>query len=375
MGQAEAEVKIGFTADFHIHPYRLCSRDGGHDRLLDGLLCLRQSLDLARSARAAWVNCGDFKMPKTSWPQEALTGSHEILRKYPDVDKLFVAGNHDATGLGGSGLAPFRDCAQVVESAAEYVRVKDSSGLAVTLLCVPWDAALDSLSPRGDVPVVAHGFLAGSMLGPEDLRIAKGTSVEAYGSFPFAVFGDVHKGQWRRPPDPALGSPATWFPYFSKPPVRKPGAWSGEVFYTGSPYQQSWGERNDPPKGGLLVDTDTGAVSLEPFLSPRFVHLEISTVADLELFLKNRGDYSGDFVRVVYSGPGSSVVGAAEHLGDSFRSYQFIVRRPPAQRSDSRADVHAGMGMDEILAGYVAANPLPDADPAVVLEAGRRLVR
>ena len=41
-------ARIVFLADAHVHPWRLQSRDGGHDRLLDGLSAVRQSLQLAR---------------------------------------------------------------------------------------------------------------------------------------------------------------------------------------------------------------------------------------------------------------------------------------------------------------------------------------
>lgn len=54
------EVKIIVTADTHVHPFRLCSRDGGKDRLRDGLSALHQSLDMARSHGCPWVRrCRD----------------------------------------------------------------------------------------------------------------------------------------------------------------------------------------------------------------------------------------------------------------------------------------------------------------------------
>jgi hypothetical protein len=383
-------VKLVCVADLHVHPYRLCSRDGGHDRLMDGLSVLRQSLDLARELEAVWVFAGDMKQPKRSWPQDALTGSLAVMREYEDVPKVMVEGNHDAKGEGGGGLAPFTDVATVVESACIVTPTED-----VELVCAPWDAdcatvrkLINARSVHTRLPLVAHGFLQGCALGPEDARIAKGTPLEEYGNFSVAVFGDVHKGQWRRPGMPYAGrhnviecGPPTWLPYPMEErdgvKVREVGAWCGEVFYCGSTYQQNWGERNDPPKGALVVDLATGAVELWPLRSPRYHHLELDEDG-LVTFVETsvRQAYEGGFVRVVYTGKPCAALDAARGLGDSgeFRSFQVIMRR--AERSAARAELHAGMPMSEILRSYVAARPFSDdpCESARALEALTRLV-
>lgn len=113
-------------------------------------------------------------------------------------------------------------------------------------------------------------------------------------------------------------------------------------------------------------------MDLVPFDSPRFVHLDIDTVDRLEAFLARREAHARDFVRVVYSGPGSMLVKAAELVGDAFRSYQFIHRRATAP-SERRADVHAGMSRREILTRYYDARPLAGVDREVTLAALFRL--
>jgi len=368
-------VKVVVTADVHVHPWRTCSRDGGHDRLLDALSALRQSLDLARAERAVWVMAGDFKQPKSNWPQEALTGAHQVLREYGDVDKVMVAGNHDAEGLGGSGLAPFKDVARVVERP-EVVQLGDAR-----LLCAPWNADLADvrgLSKSSKCPVlVAHAFLAGCMLGPEDTRIAKGVPLSDYGGFPVAFFGDVHKGQWRKPGAP--NRPPTWAAYdldqheleakSKLPGIRRRGPWVGEVFYPGSPYQQNWGERNDGAKVVLLADLATGEVCAHPIQAPKFVHLELAEGGSVpEEALSSLG---GNFVRVV--GPRLSPALAEALRSVGARSLQVIVRRREA--SARRADVHAGMPKRKLLEGYMDARPpSADVDRARVLDAGLRLM-
>ena len=366
-------MRIVVTADMHIHPYRQCSRDGGHDRLLDGLSALRQSLDLARREAAVWVMVGDFKEPKTFWPQQALTGAHEILREYGDVDKVMLAGNHDAEGIGGSGLAPFKDIAQVIERPQVLITV------ASQFICSPWNADLSVvrtlLEKNPGSPLVAHGFLAGVVLGPDDTRApGRGIPLAEYGDFPVAFFGDVHKGQTlvrekNRPPRWEPYS-TTMTPTRSSWKIRGAAPWRGEVFYPGSPYQRNWGERNDGPKGALLADLKTGEVWLHEFTAPKFQHLECDE-AELEKLIDKGtlNGWEGDFVRIVYTGRSSPALNALKDW--TFRSLQVITRRE--QRAERRAEIHAGMPRRELLEKYAAARPLPDADPRRVIEAGMRL--
>jgi hypothetical protein len=173
--------------------------------------------------------------------------------------------------------------------------------------------------------------------------------------------------------------PPTWLPYPNEErdgvKIRGGAPFGGEVFYCGSTYQQNWGERNDPPKGALVVDLATGAVELWPLRSPRYHHLELDEDG-LRTFVETsvRQAYAGGFVRVVYTGKPCAALDAARVLGDSneFRSFQVITRR--AERSVARAELHAGMPMGEILRNYIAARPPANLDPARALEALTRLV-
>jgi len=219
---------------------------------MDGLSVLQQSLDLARSEGAVWVFAGDMKQPKNNWPQSALTGAHAILREYDNVQKILVCGNHDAWGEGGTGLAPFRDCATIVEEPQIVW------AMGYQLVCCPWDgdpsvaARLLKEAPSGRRVLIAHAFLQGCMLGPEDARIAKGVPISAYGDFDVAVFGDVHKAQWRRPGCSDTGRPAEW----AEMPDAVESVPKGSVFYCGSPMALNWGERNDRAKGVLIVELE-----------------------------------------------------------------------------------------------------------------------
>ncbi len=352
--------KIVVTADVHLHPYRICSRDGGHDRLLDGLSCLRQSLDLARAEKAIWVMLGDFKKPKTLWPQDALTGSLAVLREYDDVIKVMLAGNHDARGLDGSGLSPFKNVAHVVEEPSVVVAGDQM------FVCAPWDADRsrvskileDARNVGENLPLLAHGFLAGVLLGLEDARLVnKGIPLEEYGLFPVAFFGDIHKGQQLVR---AQNRPPAWMPLHASATagvaaVRSAGRWRGDVFYPGSPYQQDWGERNDGAKGALLVDLVKGVVQLHILNAPRFHHFEVDADG---LAAIDFGALFDDFVRVVYTGKPCAALDDLRGAVDRFRSLEIILRR--VRHEETRVNIRAGMGDAELLAKYMEAKPPPD---------------
>ena len=353
--------KMVIVADVHVHPYRICSNDNGQDRLRDGLSVLEQSLDLARQHDALWVMAGDFKMPKTNWPQEALTGALEIIRRADNVEKVMIAGNHDAYGIGGSGLQPFRDGSTIiVEREAEQIG---------DILYVPYGADLTLVKANKHLPIVSHAFLKGAFIGPEDMRLpGKGVDLAEYGQFPVAFFGDIHKAQMRLPADPKIGRIARWEPITRGPVVRQGGPWRGEVYYPGSPYQQNWGERNDLMKGALLADTREGTVEFKPLDAPRFMHVELEDCEALPEILTQAG-MEKNFVRII-ADSATWTAKAIEAKGLNYRWLQ-IVERPRERKDTKRTVLHAGMSKREMLKAYMSAKPIPPGtDPEQVLKAG-----
>jgi hypothetical protein len=354
-------MKLVCLADAHVHPWRLQSRDGGHDRLMDGLGVVSQSLVLASQLKATWVFAGDMKQPKTTWPQSALTGLHAIFRDFRDVEKIMVVGNHDAEGEGGSGLSPFMDVARVVD-VTETVTLKDGT----TLVCCPWngkpDLAAKLLALQSKKILIAHGFLSGCMLGPEDTRIAKGTPIEDYGIFDFAVFGDVHKAQWRVPAAPEKGRQAMWVEF----PAEKTTIPKGSVMYCGSPYMQNWGERNDARKGALVIDLDDQTAELVPLKAPKYVHMDIDyETADAIVHMD-----PDNFYRVVYHGALCHTTDALRAMGAECRSFQFVHRKE--DQPTKRVEIHAGMSVRDMLTGYMKYHASAN-EQTRLLEAGLRL--
>jgi len=327
-----------------------------------------------------------MKHPRWLWPQEALTGSLQLLRRYRDVQKLMIPGNHDGdvSMVGGSGLAPFADVARVVEEP----EVVDG------LLCVP-AGHHDRLETRHFAEakaVVAHAFLSGVALGPEEVKLERELTPRMFGCGPElglpGFFGDIHKGQAlrvRRPKPPA------WEPYVTveglghaEPghgaPVRlrNPAPWCGEVFYPGSPYPQNWGERNDGVKGVLLVELGTGQVDFHPVRAPRYRELVWPNLKfdTIEVLLQQARTWEGDFVRIL---AGEWVErGAARDVVEKLRKesnarFFKVIPQPRVAEVSAEAALHAGQSPEDLLRGYVAARPCEVDDPALVLRAGLKL--
>lgn len=367
-------------ADIHIHPYRLCSRNGGKDRLMDGLAVLRQILELGRQLQTPVAFLGDMKVPKLSWPQEALTGILELFESFDDVPKLMLPGNHDgdASHIGGSGLAPFRKHALVIDQPA----VVEWKG--PTMAVLPWQAqreteTLFTAAQRHRVTtLVSHGFLAGVLLGPDDSRLSgAGLRMEDFGvgdPFTCVILGDIHKGQRldRTPP-----RPPTWVSWEHPRPK---GPWVGDAFYPGSPYQISWGERNDGPKGALLVDLDTGAVKLLPIQAPKHLLIDVTSLkfGDLEKLMHDAPAWEGHFVRVRVPDQmldKQAARGVIEKLRTTAKARWFHVEPVRTRTTEIRTPMHAGMAPAELLRTYLEARPFDgDVPPETLIKAGLRLI-
>ncbi len=381
------------TADLHLHPWRLNSRDGGRDRLQDGLSALRQSLQVARHLGGVWVFAGDMKVPRTTWVQEALNGAIAVFEEFPELRKILLPGNHDGPGLpGGSGLRAF--------AALEGVELLDVPTLlpATEPGLAAWpgeadDRGLDDFVERarreGCRLLLGHGLFTGSILSSG--IAGEGLDAARFGvgdAFRLAVFGDVHRGQ-------VLTSKG-WYPFDRGLHQTEQGCYavggakfSGQIVYPGDPYQQNWGEAGEVPKGCLVIRPDTEQVDLVELEGPRYLALDYTDWADALRdtfldFVEGRaavggeavGSWRGNFVRLLLPewGDDKVVQAALRGLPDRVGTRSFVAlpqRRPrPEQR---RAEVHAGQKARDLLGSYMKWRPAEDLDSKAVMEAGMRL--
>ena len=376
-------TRIVFTSDLHVHAHRTESRDGGMDRLRDGLPALRQTLDYARQYQCPWVFGGDAKVPRRTWPHDALTGWLDALNEYRDVFKVLIPGNHDGFGEYGNGLSPFVGPSAAVVERPGVVDIPGVGPVAV-LPHVPsgYDPAqLVQSTPPGVSCVIGHGMVEGCALGPDEFRADHGMTLDALGltgpkpRFKVALFGDVHKGQ--------MYSRGKWTPFVDVLPdtvdgptvIRKASPWKGDVVYPGSPYAQTRGERNDGPKGCLLVDLGTGEVTFLPVTAPRYVDDEWEKQSDVpdEVSIVER--WRGNFVRLT-TGPWfktSAHCMMLDTLVERAEPRNFTHEITPDVKSEQRTEMHAGMATGDLVRAWVTARPLDGVETEHVVSAGLAL--
>lgn len=387
-----ATKSLVVCADLHVHPYKLCSNDGGRDRLADGLSALEQSLQLALEHDALWVFAGDMKQPRTIWSQEAQNGVLSCFRRFEAVPKLLLPGNHDGPSLpGGSGLQAFaseQNC-KLVEKPT--LLPGWAPGLAVWP-CEADEAGLahfvEQGAKNGCKLLLSHGLLEGCRLSP-DIKAPVGLTPERFGigqanpAFPLSIFGDVHRGQIFR----EHRKQWSWSPYdeLYRPDDRSSlqiaKGFAGQIAYPGDPYQQNWGEAGETPKGVLLVDPDKQELSFFPLSGPEFIVSDWTEMEQdaFELFLKGSAekDWARNFVKLILPPWGSeqSVQSLLKNIKERFgiRSFQCIVQR--AVTVETRSAVHAGMDKPQLLREFMVARPPEDGlDREAMLTAGIRLM-
>lgn len=366
------------TADFHIHPYRGESKNGGRDRLEDGLRVLRQSLEAAQKRAVPWINLGDFKMPPSIWPQEALNGALSVMSEFEDVPKLMVPGNHDGLGKWGSGLEPFAALGVHVPPAPMIYH--SWHGLPPFLVWPhgsDWNKYPEFLAQAKKEKaqlLFGHLFLLGSFLGPQEVRLpGQGHPVDKLGigpkgPFVLGCFGDIHKTQYWRPNPPR---PPKWT--IGVLPLVK--TWGGTALYPGSPYQQNWGEREDPAKGFLHVNLKKGEITPIPSTAPRFILLDYSET-DLKKVIPVLVD--GDFVRIILPATVSKQETFLAHaLKGTPRTLWVNVAPQKTEQTERAKDLHAGLPSGVLLEKYVQTRPFPDefkVSHDQILQAGKSLL-
>ena len=378
-----------------------------------------QTLEMARLCKATWVFCGDMKGPKSVWPVEALNGCISVLAAYSDVRKIGLPGNHDLVETPfGSGLEPLREYVTVFDRPT----LEELRNTGIWIAAWPWGAGhreelpafLDEAAAarkRGEtVVLLAHLMFEGMFPQADAQHPGKSLPPEAFRPgevFDLALVGDVHRGQVLLAPS-KLRETRVWKPFSDYAarvapgpgkarqkaqvgpgraeaggaaiPLRAPGPWRGEVFYPGSPYAQSFGERDDGPKGCLLVDVATGQVDLLPVRAPRFCELAVETVEGLEGLAAHAADaehWRDGVVRLIVPAAVLAKKGAADFVA-RIKKASGARLLFPIPRHDvvavRRAPVHGGMTPQELVRTYAETRPLEGADRVVVERAGLELL-
>lgn len=350
------------TADWHLHPWRICSHDGGADRLADGIDVGRQILSIARAANLPVVIAGDLKEVRGMWLVPVQNALLALLREFHDIEITVLSGQHDGRADGRSGLDSLRELPNV--SVIDHPCIDTSPDNECMAGYWPYQrdltempAFLQEARAQKATYLFAHAYLQAAIIGPNEIRLKKGHTIDEFGLFgkdrvfQYGFFGDIHKQQ-------KIGN---------------------HIWYAGSPYALKSDEQ-EINKGVFHVQTKNGKVIRVdpiPIEGPRFISADWSAVTAintaLPAYLKNDPDvWKGHFVKLLVN-PDVDY-GMLEGLRESCGTRDFQVIPIRKQKTERRAEVHAGLPVRELLAKYVAARPPgKELNQKTVLAAGMHL--
>lgn len=355
------------TADLHLHPWRLCSRDDGQDRLQDGLNATRASLALARQMGAPWICAGDVKQPKDHWLVRVQNALLALLDEFRDVEKIFVSGQHD--GVDGDDKSGLQFLTRVPRT-----RVYDSPTIDTTPVgrgkMLVWPAMSDPATlpdwlrrakQEGCWMVLGHAFLRESLVGPANVRLSGVYTMHEFGLAPslpifrFGLFGDIHKLQC----------------------LPRANARAAQVWYPGSPYAQNWGEL-EPQRGCLVItgNNDEPTVSLWPVSGPRYLVEDWSaaTTASVQARVATGlPEFRGNFVALLVGDQVDASALDRVRAAAQARYLQVTLASKPPE-AQPVPPIHTGLSRDEMLRQYVAACPPTELNAEALVLAGLQLL-
>ena len=366
-------MKLAHIADPHlgIRQFHRQTPGGINQREADVAAAFKSAIDGVIAARPdAVVVAGDLfhsVRPTNAAIVFAFRQFQRLREALPDAPVVLIAGNHDTprSAETGSILGLFRELG--VDVAAEDARRFSYPHLDLSIFAVPHPAlsAGERPSLRPDGPerhqvLVIHGEVEG-VLPAERSAVEYGGAVVtpaeiAAGEWSYVAFGHYHVRH-------QLG-PRAW--YAGALDYVSPNLW-GEL--------QDEAERGVRGKGWLLVDLETGTVSVQPIAAPRRV-LDLPPIegeglaaAALDALISERiravdGGIADQVVRLVVRGVPRHVMRELDHtairaLKAEALHLQLDVRRPEASRETGVGAPGRRQTLPEMVRAYLAHRALP----------------
>lgn len=260
-------MKIACTADWHIHQFtefsklvpvrwddkslRFVSHKNGkvmNSRLLnilDGICDIR---DYCVQNNITYVlNAGDTFHKRGSINVETFNYTYRILESFKlrGINLIMIAGNHDQVDSSESphsSLYTFQKICTVIESPT-YLRYPDFSVLAI-----PYSFNIKQIIENSEKATIllTHCGISGSLLG-SGITATDELSVSdlSPNRFSYISLGHYHCPQIIAP----------------------------NVFYCGTPVQESFSDERDTYNGFYVVDTEKFSIDFIPVIKPRFITL------------------------------------------------------------------------------------------------------
>lgn len=295
-------MKIAFTADWHIHPFKEFSRsipvvfnqktykfvelpkDTGvsptqemdfaiiNSRLLDQYNALRHMADICKKEKVeVLIIAGDVFHKRGNLPTETLYVAKKIITYFSQKLKIpvyILAGNHDQDS---NSIKPLDNLVSLEEENVFIFSIPEEIELEENLILrmIPYrhnrNIVLEEfkkpVSKGVDTILVSHIGISGASLGKQVYVSADDFSIKDINSkkYKFVALGHFHKPQNLAP----------------------------NTFYCGSPVQMNFGEEGEP-HGFYIGDTDAPSLEFYELPAPKFVTVTNPEDAEEEI---SKGNY------------------------------------------------------------------------------------
>lgn len=346
---------IPIISDIHVHNWREFSKldpDGVPTRLRDTLRPFTQLREyMAINGVTSAFCAGDVFHKRNVIQTQSFNLAFEEIARFgqQDLDLYMIPGNHDQTTKDGQlhSLQPMSEVAVVFSKPI----IKDFGD--TTFVFMPFlddaEATKDFLNglqrPKKAKRFILLGHLGvnGAKSGPYEYKPLEQVSASDFPSCLDAVL---------------LGH------YHDRQVLQKAGNGKPLVRYVGAPLQHSR-EDEGSERGIMLFDTDTLKSTFLPTNLPKFVTLKASEVASKATVL------AGNFVTVDLD---SDLKQKAIDLLNG-ASAGWITRKTEVPTvTTTRSAVTPTMKQEDILKGYVEANPDSDLDEDSLIKLGLELL-
>jgi DNA repair exonuclease SbcCD nuclease subunit len=341
-------------SDIHLHNFKAYSRildNGINSRLQDGIDILKQILDYCVDNKIKVVFFGgDFFHNGASLSPDILTVAIEQLKEFLDYNIIIraISGQHDNLNAQFHGLNPLSDYIDILPDC-KVSKLHWGDGLDV------WSCyhrrgletqreALKGIKTREGVKSILMGhFLFKEIL--EETGVPYSQDAVQISDLPKGLFmtllGDYH-------------------PHVYLPEAR--------VMSIGSTNAHTWGSKNKPPGGFVVMDFDTGEFERVLLKAPRFIEVEIGKEPPSNLFTEDFPSvyWKENFFRIyVESIEQRDAIQA--NLDDSWH-VEFVFDDTKVETEvtpDDRPDIQFSMQPYEVITKYLLYK---DRDPELARE-------
>lgn len=338
-------MKFAVTGDVHLFRYnqdKIVQESGLPERLDSIKNCLYEMGSYCnRNGIKDIFMAGDLSHGKSVIYSVAQDIMLQYFNDFRMINFHVIDGNHDLSGKGEdvvSALRPLEYVNNVIWTPFNEIR---RMGMPEDILFVPYSTNLPKIIKEHKARIlISHFGLSEGVLNSGLSIISEVSLKDLINRYELVILGHYHK------PQEIINNKI-------------------KLYYTGSPIQLDWGERNDV-KRFLVVDTDTLEVESVPFTKyKKFVQIEVTSENQIEAFDRAKAaKENGDHVKIVLK----ENVDTSEIKND----FQIVDK---TEKDITNRGIDSSMSFHEKMRNYLKIKEIPEELHEKYLKVGVELVQ